>query len=771
MSISKNIINKIPTSSGIYLMLNSENQPIYIGKAQNIRKRVKSYFQKSNKHSAWTKKMIEKIEKIDFIETNSELEALIMETNFIKEKRPKYNILMKDDKNYVYIKITINEDFPQIYLVRQRLKDQALYFGPKTSSHETKKTLKFLNSLFPYRTCNLEIKLLDKQKSGNNDPSIVKTKGTSRKTPCLDYHIKRCLAPCINAVSYDHYHNLINQIILFLQGKKEKIIQTLKTKMINFAQNKNFEQAAKTRDLINNIQKTKATQLATDTKLIDQDIIAIQTQEKQTYVNLMQMRSGKIIDQLQFVMKNNTQKESELITAFIKNYYSETTSWPSIILLSIKIQEQYLITTWLNKISNKKIKILTPQKGKKNHLIELCLKNVKTFAKNSQTSFERLKNQDTTNTTNLQKILKINTPLNRIECYDISHFSGHDTVGSMIVFEKGKPKVSAYRKFKIKKLASDEIDDYKSLQEVLSRRLNRLIKKVPPKDIILSKAKKSDLPQITKSLKTAGLDITDMKTKEFIIAKKKQQVIGCARIKLYQDKTLELASLWVKKTARGQNLGYFIIQELFKKHKGQNIYLTTCPKNKNYYLNLGFRVIKLEKNIPPCIKNKAVTACSINKEKVSSDGFLTIKTPKSLSFETPPDLIIIDGGKGQLSSTNQVLKESGLNIPLISIAKREEEIFTLQQKKPIILDKNDPTLHLLQRIRDESHRFAINFNRNLRKKKLTKSKLDEIHGIGTKTKQKLLRKYGSVSEIKKRSLTELSQLIGESLAEKIKENL
>lgn len=760
------ILSSISHSPGVYQMLDKNREIIYIGKAKNLKKRVRSYFQKSKNHAIKTKKMVEKIDDISCIETNSELEALVLETNMIKEHRPKYNILMKDDKNYVYIKIT-NEDFPQIYTVRKRLNDKAKYFGPKTRTTAVRETLKLVNKLFPYRSCTLDIR-------ENKDKNDVVVKGAGQqKLPCLDYHIKRCCGPCIYAVNKQEYQELIDQVVLFLQGKHKPIIEKLQQSMAEAAQNRNFEKAAQVRDMIQNIESIMQKQLATDVNIVNQDVIAFVQKEEKVFLNLFQIREGKIINQENFqLVADNNDNNSAILETFLQNYYLESSDIPDQILLPDEIENRDIYEKLISQQANHSIKILVPQRGQKNKLIELCQKNAQLFAKKMQVSWqsERKTTDMKEILSNLQKNLDLSNFPKRIECYDISHLQGTDTVGSMVVFENGIPKKDHYRRFKIQKLKEGEIDDFKSLAEVLERRLKKINNN--QSNILLKKGKKNDLKIIEKFLQEEKLDHENLQGKDFVIAEIDGVISGFGRIKkLAQDEEtfLELSGLWVQPDHRGKKVGFEIMKELFKKQKGKDIFISIDKSLQNYYETFGFKEIK--KNIPKIVQEKSENFFTLHKRNIKDVRYLKFKIPKQESFEKLPDLIVIDGGKGQLSSVEKVVHSLGIKTDLISLAKKEEEIFKPQTSMPILLERNSEELYLIQRIRDEAHRFAISYNKNLRSKKISKSALDSIKGIGPKTKKALIEKFGSVKEIKKASPSEIIEICGEKIAKKLIESL
>lgn len=743
-------IESLPSTPGVYQMLNDKEDIIYIGKAKDLKKRVKSYFQKSKNHSVKTKKLVENIVDIKCIETNSELEALILETNLIKENRPKYNILMKDDKNYVYIKVT-NEDFPQICTVRKRLKDGAKYFGPKTSGMAVKQTLKFLNRLFPYRTCTFDIQ---------ETPEGPKLVSPNRKIPCLDYHINRCIGPCVGAVSKADYRKIIDQIVNFLEGKHKPILDSLKESMKEAAMNKDFEKAAKLRDQVEYIQMLNEKQLVSDVNIVDRDTIGYIEHEKQIFVNLFQIREGKIINQENFIL-NKIEEGGEILSSFLKNYYSEATDIPKEVLIPKEIEDQKVIETWLKDLAGHSVKIIVPQKGQKNKLIELSEKNAQTFMKQqiASWSLDEKKQSYEKVLESLQEKLGLTNLPSRMECYDISHLAGTLTVGSMVVFKNGKSSKKDYRRFKIESLKKGEIDDYKAMQEVLKRRLGRLaLQGVQKNDYEFRKGLKKDIIEIEKILKKEKMDSKEIKASDFVVALKNYKIAAFGRVTKYEDKTLQLRSLWVGKKYQKEKLGWKLMKKLFDNFKGKDIHVLT-KNGEEYYEEFGFR--KLTISIPEILK----------KEMKKGMSCMKFKIPKESSFDELPDLMIIDGGKGQLSTAYEVMQNLKLEIDMIALAKREEEVFKPGEKVSIILDKKSPELYLLQRIRDEAHRFAISYNKSLRKKSDHKSALDSIPGIGPKTKKKLLQTFGSVKEIKETSLEELSKVCDTKLAQKILESL
>ncbi len=629
----KKILKKISTLPGVYKMIDKDNQIIYVGKAKHLRKRVNTYFQNGKTASSKVTVMRDKVVNIETTVTRSELEALILETNLIKSLRPRYNVLMKDDKNYVYVKIDHKEDFPEIHIVRRFGRDGCTYFGPYTSADSILRTLKSLQRIFPYRSCQGEITEVS---PGNNV-----FKHLSRKAPCLDFHIKRCNAPCVSKITKADYRQHIESICTILGGNYHHLEKDWQEAMVKAVQIKEFEKAATWRDRIQALQVLSEKQYATLTSGHNQDVIAVAKDKEHAVISLFMVRNGHVV-QTEYFNLSDYAKETDpaqIISAFLQQYYTDATSIPKEIVTSIAIPEKNLLEVFISNIKGKKVDILMPERGEKRQLMEIVQENASLQLESNKKAWEREYMFTTKALEDVQKALQLKVLPRRIECYDISHISGTNKVGSMIVFIDAKPATNMYRTFTVKELAEGVNNDFASLQEVLSRRIK--------------------------------------------------------------------------------------------------------------YLDSTYREKKKRR-----------------KEKVD-----TVSLPQI------PDLIIIDGGKGQLSSVIRALKAelkagTKATLPIIvSLAKREEEIFFPGKKEPLMLEKDSPALFLVQRIRDEAHRFAISHHRGLRSKKMVRSRLDTIPGIGPKNKKKLLTTFGSVQGIREASLTELVACVGPKVAESIREQL
>jgi len=751
------ILAKIPNTPGVYKFLNDKKEPIYIGKAKGLKTRVTSYFRESAKHGIRTSKMLEHVDEISWIETNSEIEALILEDNLVKELQPKYNVLLRDDKNFQYIKITINDDYPEIYTVRRIAKDGAKYFGPKTSGSDVKRILETVKRVF--MLCSVKnIKLDPKGTPLKGAKVAVKIGGTPAKRPCLDFHIKRCVGPCAGMVTPDEYRQLINKAIEFLDGDYKPAIEMLKKQMMGFATEKKFERAAKIRDQIDVIGRNAEKQLITDTNIIDRDVIAFVQDLGRNFFNLFQIRNGRLIGQENFILEGED-SPSELMETFLRDYYAMAADIPKEILISVEVDEPKLLQDYIRQFANKAVQLIRPITGKKDDLILLSEKNARSFAEQNRARWMADKKEEKA-LSELKDVLSLAKEPNRIECYDISHLSGTETVGSMVVFKKGEPATADYRQFRLK-TTQGTMDDYKSLSEVIRRRLNYL-PDVLPNGYKIEKAKKADSNFIKKTWDI----IEDFDIKKYYIIRKSKNIVAAGRIHTIADNVQRIAGLWVDTKERGKKLGHFIIKKLIETSKHKRFYIFCHQELENYYLKLGFETL----HQPP--NELGEFAKKYKKDVGGKPLFMAFqKKKKDFSFETKPDLIVIDGGKGQLHAAHDVIFEKGLNIPIISLAKQLEEVFVPGKSEPLNITSNSEVSYLLQRIRDEAHRFAIEYNRSSRDKKMTGSALDKISGVGPKLKKRLLTYFGSVQKIREAPQVVLEQIAGEKIAQRIKESL
>lgn len=580
----------LPEKPGVYLMKNKRGQIIYVGKAIKLKNRVRQYFQSSRNHSVKTMAMVSHIEDFETIITDNELEALILECNLIKKHHPKYNIMLRDDKTYPYLKITLNEQYPRLTTTRRVIKDGSKYFGPYTNITAMKETVKLLRRLFPLRTC----KHLGER-------------------PCLEYHIKRCLAPCARLVKEDVYNEMVHSVCLFLEGKTEDIEKNLTAKMQDLAQNLEFEMAGKIRDQLLAIrQVTEKQKILTDTG--NMDAIGMATSPYGICIQVFFVRSGKILGRNQFLMTGDMEDNKEnALSAFLKQYYNDAVFIPSEILLPLDIKETALLEKWLAEEKSIKTKIITPKRGVKKDIVEMANENAVKYLQDQENKLKDKMARSIGAVYDLQKYLHLTKPPMRMECFDISHIQGSETVASMVVFQDGKPDKESYRRFKINS-TEGKPDDFMSMREVTMRRYGKAMAK------------------------------------------------------------------------------------------------------------------------------------------------------------EMPDLIIIDGGKGQLSSALEIIRGAGhLTVPVVGLAKQFEYIFTEHSSEPVILPRQSDALYLVQQIRDEAHRFAIIYHRNLRTKRNKVSLLDNIAGVGAKRRKALFDRFENISNIKNATVEELSSVpgISENIAKSI----
>ena len=578
----KNALAVLPEKPGVYLMHDAEGKVIYVGKAVVLKNRVRSYFRNLASHTPKVRAMVAKIAEIETIITSSEVEALILECNLIKKYRPRYNISLKDDKSYPYLKVTMQEDFPRLHMTRRLMRDGAKYYGPYADAGAMYETMKLLKTMFPLRTC----------RKMNPD------------RPCLNYHIKRCLAPCAGYVSKDEYGKMIKSVCMVLDGRTTELERDLKQRMQQAAEEYAFEEAARLRDQLQAVERLNESQKAVTNNGGDMDIIGFAQDMTGNCLQIFFVRKGKLIGRDNFFLQDGGEAPQEVLTAFIKQYYNEATFIPREIVLPQlpQAEEQQLIELWLREKAERKVELLTPQRGVKRELLQLANDNaLKLLQERLRKGSLSLKNDEQA-AEELQQARGLAHSLERMDCFDISHTQGSETVASMVVFRNGSISKKDYRKYKIVS-AEGKPDDFKSMQEVVYRR--------------------------------------------------------------YKD------------------------------------------------------------------------------------------------YEDLPNLVVIDGGKGQLSSALEVIRGLGLaDLPVVGLAKREEEIFIPHQSTSILLDRDSAALHLIQRIRDEAHRFAITFHRKLRGKRNLVSVLDHVEGIGPKRRQALWKAFKTLDAMKAASVEELASVDG-----------
>lgn len=444
-------LKKLPGKPGVYLMHDERDAIIYVGKAISLKNRVRQYFQSSRNKGAKIEQMVTHISRFEYIVTDSELEALVLECNLIKEHRPKYNTMLMDDKSYPFIKVTVNEPFPRVMLARQMKKDKAKYFGPYTSAGAVKDTIELIRKLYHIRSCNRSL-----------------PKDIGKERPCLNYHIHQCQAPCQGYISQEEYRKSIDEVVRFLNGHYDLVLKELEEKMMVASDSLEFEKAIEYRELLTSVQKVAQKQKITDTAGDDRDIIAMASEEEDAVVQVFFIRSGRLIGRDHFYLKSaENDTEGEILSSFIKQFYAGTPYIPAELMLPEEIEDQDIIEEWLTARRERRVHLRIPKKGTKEKLVELAQKNAQMVLKNDRERLKREEGRTIGAVKELEKILGLKGII-RMEAYDISNTNGFDSVGSMVVYEHGKPKRNDYRKFKIKTVQGP--DDYASMNEVLTRR-------------------------------------------------------------------------------------------------------------------------------------------------------------------------------------------------------------------------------------------------------------------------------------------------------------
>lgn len=596
-------LKKLPDSPGVYIMKDKGEEIIYVGKAISLRKRVRQYFQSGKNNPPKVNAMVKNISEFEYILVDNEVEALILEANLIKKHKPKYNILLRDDKQYPYIKVTINEKYPRVLKTRNIIKDGAKYFGPYPSAYAVNDAIEIIRTLYPLRTCNR---------------NLEKDIGKSR--PCLNFYIGRCLGPCQGNVNEAKYMEMIDEVLLFLNGKEDKLIDLIQNNMLEASKNLDFEKAAKLRDQINSLNLLHEKQKISSTNAVDQDIIGMARGIEEVCIQIFFIRDGKILGREHFILEDNFEEDrKEILSSFIKQFYIGSAYVPKEIIIEEEIDDLETVSKWLREKKGSKINIIVPKRGDKIELLEMVRKNALDMLNQYGDRFLKKARENQKALEELKNIMGIDVDFNRIEAFDISNISGVEPVGSMVVFEKGESKKSDYRRFKIR--TRNTPDDYGSMEEILTRRFSR----------------------------------------------------GLEEREILEDNKIEL--------------------------KG---------------------------------------------------------------FSNFPDLIMMDGGKGQVNVALRVLQELNIDIPVCGLVKDEfhKTRGIIYNNKELNLSEDSMGFRLIYRIQEEAHRFAISYHRSLRTKKMFKSELDDIKGIGEKRKKELLKHFQSIDRIKRATIEELSEVKG-----------
>ncbi len=809
-------IAKAPQDAGVYRWKDADGTILYVGKAKNLRNRLKQYVTgPASAHGPWKQSFLRKVADFEITVTGSELEALILETNMIKENRPKYNVLMKDDKNYVYARVTINETYPRVESVRfLNLKDGALYFGPILSNSDLWETLTAIRTVFPFRTCKMDIQTVSGEKMNDElremkDENIhhsslishhspdkkiipidVVCSHRDRPTPCLDHHIGKCGAPCVGLVTPEEYkRDVIDGVIRFLKGDYDSVKNILTVRMQQAAAEKKFELAGKLRDQMTAMDRLQGKQIISDTTGEDADVIAIAIKSGHAHVCVLRRRDGRIIGDEEVALMGVAEEPEVTLGEFLAQFYADR-EIPQQIILSHEPPDMAVLGQWLSEKRGTKVQMLLPERGTKSKLLQMAEKNALEKARTSELKWEaeerntkgavrELAEKILPNFTTAEHGDASKTPLHRIECYDISHMGGNETVASMTVALDGKLDSSHYRSFNMRTVKEGDIDDYRSLREALLRRLRRLHDDLPEeekrwnaKGVTFGKALKKDAEFIANVVADSPGDIGSdgLEDSVFWLAKKENEIIACARFYEYPGKVLTLRSLWVSPDHRGEKLGLMLLRRMLKTVKKGKVYLHCKEALGEYYGEIGFRyVIKP----PKPLQEKMDAFHKEHPEAEPTSIFLweALQHKVDPSFSARPDLLVIDGGKGQLSTIVEVLKELNLDIPVIGLAKREEEVFVPNRSDPILFEKDSPGKFLLMRLRDEAHRFA-NLKREGRGLADAKrSALDNVPGIGPETRKALMLKFMTLTGIKKAPDSELLKILTQGQLEQVRKHL
>ncbi len=756
-------ISRASTEPGVYKWLDKEGTVLYVGKAKNLRNRLRSYVNDKTEtfRGPWKQSFLRQIADFQVTVVNNEIESLILETNMIKELRPRYNVMMKDDKNYLFVRIS-TDHFPRVELVRKLERDGAKYFGPYMSSYEANRMLDLLHEALQYRVCTPSLDILNR-----DEPNLTNLR------PCLDSQIGRCAGLCSGGISNEEYRKRIEDVIDFLKGNHDTVRKALQQRMADAAKERKFEIAARIRDYLQMIEGTFKKQIISDTSGEDRDVIAVAVLSARAHVVVMRQRGGRLIGDMSYSLKGEVESAEEVLENFLPQYYSENIDIPDTIIASHDFPERSVIAEWLTMEKKKKVHVIIPERGHKSKLLELAEKNAQEKARQEEVKWEAELRNTIGALEGLQKWLDLPEPPHRIEGYDISHLGGTETVGSMVVMVGGKAANDQYRNFTIHSMQHGAVDDYRALKEVLHRRLRHLsggfqreVQKWEETGIKVGKAHKDEAEIIRELSRPA--DTTDpvpvppsdapFEYKDFLVARYEENIVGMVQLYEHPTGLLEVRHLWVAEAYQGGLLTQFLLRSLLRSLKKEKVYICIPPELEASYASVGFRhVLK-----PPKVF-EGVTLLVMMYDPLQH------KTDSSL--QSPPDLLVIDGGKGQLSAAVEVLKVAELSIPVIGLAKREEEVFVPGKSESLLLPKDEPSLFLLMRLRDEAHRFA---NRHREKRGLSHAKrsiLDTIPSIGPETKKQLLTKFKTIDGIRFAPKEELIEVINEEQYEALKKVL
>ncbi len=655
-------LKALPARPGVYLFKDAKGEIVYVGKAASLRNRVRSYFGATHSFEPKARRLVEQIAEIDFILTGSAQEALLLEATLVKRHQPFFNVRLKDDKHYPYLKIDLKEQWPRVEITRRVLDDGARYFGPFASAGSVRRSLDLVKKLFPWRSCTKTIT--------GDDPR-----------PCLEYFIHRCIGPCASLCTKDDYDTVIGQTIMFLEGRTDEIARDLRREMEAASEALEYERAARLRDQLHAIERTTERQVMEVRDRTDTDVFGLWREEQEAYVQVFFVRKGSVIGRDTFQLDGAAgETDAEVLRSFLEQFYASAAYVPARVLLPVAVEDAGLIEEWLsqrrgprpNGRASGRVQVLVPERGEKKTLVQRAIDNARESLQQARARWLADSGKKQEALQQLQDELNLPALPRRIECYDISNIQGTSAVGSMVVFMDGAARRSEYRRFRIKGVAG--ANDFAMMQEVLRRRF------------------------------------------------------------------------WRFRSAAGATLG--------------------PPGGEWEDASVGAALERtdravLEPPLPRCPSGRP-DAAALRAAEPSAEY--------DESFGALPDLVIVDGGKGQVSAAHDAMRNLGVgHIPLTGLAKRFEELYVKDVSEPIVLDRTSQALYLVQRVRDEAHRFAITYHRDVRKKAGMQSALDAIPGVGPKRKKALLRKFGSLKAVREATVDEIAATPGftRSVAEKV----
>lgn len=765
-------VRQAPGSPGIYRWMDASGKVLYVGKAKNLKKRLASYVTPAKKKDVgpWKQAFLQLIHDFDVTVTTTELEALLLETNLIKQLRPKYNVLMKDDKNYLFIRISVQDPYPFVETLRKIEQDGAKYFGPYMSSYDCYESLDLLQAAVGYRACRHSVNVLNTHGQ----------EGLTKLKPCLEFQIGKCNGLCAGAIGASEYLHRIERVMKYLDGQKDEVKVILRQKMQAAATERKYELAAKIRNYLARLEGKSEQQIVADTTGEDSDIIGVAILSNRAHVIVMHRRNGRLIGESHFALTGQADSTPSVIEQFLPQFYDEGREVPDMVIIPEAPEDGGEVMMRLLRERKLQagpraagVKLIVPERGRKSRLLQLAEKNAREKARQFESKWEAEEKNTKSALKELQDALSLPSLPKRIEGYDISHLGGTETVGSMVVMKNAKTANDQYRSFTIRTMKRGQVDDYKAIKEVLTRRLRRLTEDLPAEE------KKWNAEGVTfgKALKKDQAAIEeihpDTPYKECVVARHDNAIIGMGRLLTHPQNIVELTSLGTEERWRNGTLAQFIIRKILRSVKKGKVYVRIHPELEYAYGRMGFRyVITPPKSLPSPVATGEGSGVRAEKEEIVMMWEASQNKVDS-SLTARPDLIVIDGGKGQLSTAIDVLRSFGVEIPVIGLAKREEEVFVPDSTYPfppaprspegvVGFPTDSPGKFLLMRLRDEAHRFSNAHREKRAKHSMTASSLDEFHGIGQETMKKLFAKFGSVSGIKEASDEQLLEIVSQA---------